>query len=412
MARKSAASLANHARLHKRENSTTSMKSPASLHSTEMPWADCYAIEPTWKESGVLEMASPKSVKIKPYLRKLSMKNEGGIDLSRPAAENEGLTGLGIDDIHISSPRTISDVTFSPIGTRTKHSRSTSNTSQFSNNSGPRPSQPYHIHPLRPTPRPYTPPVPSYANSSNGCEEDSEAHDVVYTESIRDRSLPPGPSRRSTSISSSKAPPMPPLLITSSSFTKMGTPSQSSLSIASPVAGRPRGDTLRSLDSFATAPSSRPSLDKFSLIRGRDSPLDPVSRANEIRLARQAYKEKEEAKDRKMEKEAMKKADQDARRDERKRDRQRRKEEAASKRSLSVSNEKLEYTNVIGREYGEFRPAHARSMPARVDTGLSAKRTHTTQDLSKTKKARSRWLSFIAWLRTRFLRMGHHGHSR
>lgn len=398
-----------HARIHKRESSSGSTHNTKSVPTAEVAWNNSY-IDETWHTNTGAGLATPKPAKIKPYLRKLSTKNDSTtLDLSRPAAENETLAGLGINDIGIGSPRTVSDVTFT--STRTKHSRSTSNTSQFSNSSTPRHSQQYYVHPMRQTPRPYTPPSHSYANSTADCEEASEAHDVVFADAVRTRPTLES-SRHSGSISSGSVPLTVSVLTTSNSFTGLNkTQSQSSLNMVSPISTRQRTDTLQSIGSMATSPISRRSLDKFSFSRGRDSPIDPVVRQNEIRLARQAYKEKEDAKDRKIQEEAQKQAEREARKMERKEERHRQKEDAAVRKSMGSQNEKGN-SSVLGREYEDHVRSHERSMPNRVDTGRAPTRTYSSPDISKTKKARSRWMSFIVWLRTRLLRMGHQTRPR
>lgn len=146
---------AGHARLHKRGHSASS-----SLASPLSPVADGGAFvfqrSETPRSTREESWASAHPLKIKPYLRKLSSKDANALDLSRPAAENESLAGLDIArdyardysayahdyspsyarDYNPSYARSITDVTFTPVNGRHRHTRSTSNTSQFSTSSG------------------------------------------------------------------------------------------------------------------------------------------------------------------------------------------------------------------------------------------------------------------------------------
>jgi hypothetical protein len=78
-------------------------------------------------------------MKIKPYLRKLSLKEENAarVDLSKSYAENEALTGLGIHDfsgspILAGTPRNASDVRFEPVNSGRAMARSSARTLQRS----------------------------------------------------------------------------------------------------------------------------------------------------------------------------------------------------------------------------------------------------------------------------------------
>ena len=95
-----------HARLHKRGYSASAATSPRPLS----PVADYDAFtfnrsetpkvfEESWIETQrpMPSTTSSHQLKIKPYLRKLSSKESSGLDLSRPAAEND-LSGLGISE--------------------------------------------------------------------------------------------------------------------------------------------------------------------------------------------------------------------------------------------------------------------------------------------------------------------------
>ncbi|QDS70892.1 hypothetical protein FKW77_006180 [Venturia effusa] len=396
-----------HAKLHRRGHSTSSIVSPPLSPTAEgyltktsdvLPCSDEVLDErarsPTLGQNG-------KPLKIKPYIRKLTSEKANKIDLSRTAAENERLAGLGIHEF--GSARTASDVTFAPVNGRSRHHRTTSNNSQFSTNSGvlQRPTAPY-AHPMRQTPRPYTPPIAkSYTTSTLGGSEGSdEAMDIMSDDEYQHRQRMFDYNKRSESAAS--VPAHPPLLHvhTSGSLTRLNNQSQSSL-----PGTRPRGDTLRSLDSMGT-PSSRTSMDKtVSFLRSAKHEDDAALRAASIRAARIAYNEKEEAKALRAEKEAMRQLE----RESKKHNKPRRKSDATDKDSRLRSNSGNEKQEFVTKAYNDFNPAHSRSLPAMVSTANSGGRTHAytkSSSRSSRRSAKNSWQGFLAWFRTRLLRLG------
>ncbi|KAF2735744.1 hypothetical protein EJ04DRAFT_183808 [Polyplosphaeria fusca] len=415
----------SHARLHKRGNSASSMTSPLS------PLSDAHAFsfnrsgtpkvtyEEPWNEPTrpmpATSATASHPLKIKPYLRKLSSKDSNALDLSRPAAENEGLAGLGISEYASSgaNSKSVSDVNFAPINGRNRHARSTSNTSQFSTSSSlQRPTAPF-MPSIRQTPRPYTPPI-SQSNPSSLMGSENETDDIMTDEEFRLRQNAFDPARRSGSVSSVPGVSQPLRIHTTGSSTRLGgSYSHSAVSLTSPVApSRSRGDTLKSIDT-TTSPSSRTSFDKaFGWVRpGRDSPVDPASRAASIRAARQAFNEKEAGKERKYEKTAMKKEEKDFRKQYKKEERDRRVSESHDRkehnraRSTSDSNEKSSTPrpSVGGRQYSDHRQTHNSTLPKHIIS--SEKRTNTAPKVTKSRAAKGRWLRFVAWFKTRLLRM-------
>jgi hypothetical protein len=142
-----------------------------------------------------------------------------------------------------------------------------------------------------------------------------------------------------------------------------------------------------------------------------DLALDPMVRAASIQAARLAYSEREEAKERKAEKEEARRLDRERKKLGRKEERQRRRsdtEEARRTRGDS-SNEKVDM--FAGKAYVDNKPVRARSLPAQVEvTPQTNKRpsrrgTGRQEEEAKRRGARSRWLSFMAWFRTRLLRL-------
>jgi hypothetical protein len=363
----------------------------------EGPWTEPQRPMPT---------ATP--LKIKPYLRKLSSKDtHSGLDLSRPAAENEGLAGLGIADYS----KSISDVTFTPVNGRHRHTRSTSSTSQFSTSSNGM-QRPTPLPSIRQTPQAYVSPMsPSQPPSILGSEQ--EADDIMSDEEFRMRQNAYDPGRRSGSLSS--APGTSLRIHTNNSSTRLAASySQSTVSLTSPVVpARSRGDTLKSIDT-TTSPSSRTSFDHATrFIRGgRDSPIDAASRAASIRAAREKFEADQRAKEAKYEKEAHKQAEREYRKQQKKEQDQTRKSEAHdrsdSNRSRSTSdaqNEKASRPSVGGRQYSDHRQAHSNSLPKYVTSVDVEKQSGAAPQVTKSRAAKGRWLRFVTWFKTRLLRM-------
>jgi hypothetical protein len=352
-------------------------------------------------------------LKIKPYLRKLSSKDNSssGLDLSRPAAENEGLAGLGIAEYGGYS-RSISDVTFTPVNGRHRHTRSTSNTSQFSTSSGGL-QRPTPLPAIRQTPQSYVSPM-SLPNPPSILGTSHEADDIMSDEEFRMRQNAYDPGRRSGSLSS--APGTSLRIHTNNSSTRLAASySQSTVSLTSPVLpSRSRGDTLKSIET-TTSPSSRTSFDHATrFIRGgRDSPVDAASRAASIRAAREKFEADERAKEAKYEREAHKLAEREFRKQQKKEEQQTRKSEAHDRieynRSRSVSdaqNEKAPRPSVGGRQYSDHRQAHSNSLPKYIASTTDVeKQSGAAPQVTKSRAVKGRWLRFVTWFKTRLLRM-------
>lgn len=409
------------ARLHKRSRSAssqpTSSLSPVAdtgaftFNRTETPQVieESWAVLPPMSASSS-SLANP--LKIKPYLRKLSSKEQNGLDLSRPAAEND-MAGLGIQTTEPSAySRSISDVSFAPVNGRHRHTRSTSTTSQFSTSSNMQ--RPTPLPSIRPTPQPYTSPL-SVSSPPSILGSEHEIGDIMSDEEYRMKQNAYDPSRRSGSLSSAQGASL--RIHTNNSSTRLaGSYSQSSVSLTSPIANaRSRGDTLKSIDT-TTSPSSRTSFDHAAkFIRGgRDSPVDAASRAASIRAARLKFEEGERAKERKYEKEAHKQLERDYRKQLKKEDQQRRRSETIDRTELKHSrtrtisdseNEKAPRPSVGGRQYSDHKQSHSNSLPKFVATIETEKQMGIVPEVTKARAAKGRWLRFITWLKTRLLRM-------
>lgn len=414
----------------KRANNNNTSTNTSNMRYTDEQWEIQAATSKNGQNGG----------KIRPYLRKLSSKDDNRIDLSRTTEENEkmGIAGLGIGSFGVGMgigsdsasalPRSASEVSFNPVGGRTRHGRATSTGSQFSVSSLglQKPTAPY-AHPMRQTPRPYTPPIAkSYANSLMSADNNAsdEPTDLITVDDIRPRFYSESQTQsqshhRTESVGS--LPTHPPTLHmhSSSSFTRLNA-SQSSIPSALPTGGRSRGATLQSIDTLNSpgASSGRPSFDKavsfLQLNKGRSHGSEEeteASRAASIRALRAQYNEKEQAKEARYEREEMKRAQRE--------EKKRRKSDVAATetekamarrvRSNETTNEKAEF---VGKAYDDYTPAHPGSLP-RI-TGHTEKDRERGRPRADTKNSggsgsrspKSTWVRFLAWLRTRFLRIG------
>ena len=369
--------------------------------------------EVTYEESWIdtqLPMTSTTSshpLKIKPYLRKLQAKDSNGLDLSRPAAEND-LSGLGISEYGYS--QSLANVTFAPVNGRHRHTRSVSSNSQFSTSSLQRPTP---LPAIRQTPQPYAPQLSRSTPPSVLLGSEHEGDDIMNDEPYMPQNTYDPARRRSGSPSS--VPGVSLRIHTNNSSTRLASSySQSSVSLTSPVAqARSRGDTLKSIDTTAS-PSSRTSFDQtYRFIRGgRDSPVDAASRAASIRAARLKFEEDERAKERKYEKEAHKQQERDYRKQLKKDDLLRRKSDTIDgteyKHSRSTSDaphEKTPRPSVGGRQYSDHREAHSNSLPTHVSVVDPEKQSSAAPKVTKSRAAKGTWLRFITWFKTRLLRM-------
>lgn len=480
-----------HAKLHKR--GVSSVSSASSMGSSPDGFRQS-STSPVFTNEGQRLVTSPLTVpvgetadatvttnslsvsavapsRIKPYLRKLSSKENTKnsnhtaknssksaignttIDLSRPAAENEGLAGLGITGYGIGA-RSAQDISISALGRQAIHTRSASNTSsQFSASSIAatsavsglhRPTAPY-VHPMRQTPRPCTPPIQSAIQglisesdlngadcSGSGFELDSVSSHEILSEKGRRPSAPvsstptAGMVLSASSSQPARATAATPSIQPSTKLhlsTTASTLNQSQTSFlgSGTPQMRSRGNTLLSVDTMAasgtaTTPSSRTSLDRaLTSILGRDRvdsaagnainpPINPAEkRAAQIRAARQAYRAKEEAKARKTEKALLKKEEKNLKKRLKKEEMEQRSHKRSDTRTFGTGSEKL--TGGAGGAYagadisfGETGPVRNRNIDASTDAGLLS-------PSSSYPGARSRWLAFITWLRTRLLKI-------
>ncbi|GME23181.1 hypothetical protein GTA08_BOTSDO09894 [Neofusicoccum parvum] len=397
-----------HARLHKRggsSNSNCSAPSPTvrshspDLSSLPYRHVDTSGMQEEGRRS--LDLAVSSARKLRPYLRKLHTRDDVSLDLSIPAPDLGSPSGLGIHEFG-PPPRSVTDVTFTSTGARHRHvhHRSTSGNSDFSSSSSGRrqPTAPF----LRHTPRQFSD-LSEHSQPPSIYDEEciAEAGDIMSDDDLLYRQHAGDARRRSGSMSSTPNAPAPLHSVSSGSVSRLGSRSQTSLSNLYDPA-RQRRDTMRS--ETATSPSSRTSLDRaVGLIRGRESPVDPASRAASIRALRAEFQAKEEAKERKAEKEAAK------RRDREERKRAKLEERHPRRPEMEEINEKDDSTVDAG-EYSSVpssnTTAHNSVLPPYVLQSSAPKPQRTsTGGKRPRRRVKGRWATFVAWFRTRLLRL-------
>lgn len=327
-----AAARSNHAKVHKRVSSSSATTSP-----TFMPK---YLLQTSGQTFPASAHADPYSrietrprakskVKIKPLLRKFSSQENVSIDLSRSAAENEG---LGI--------YTNSEISAAPILTDSRrgyHHRATSANSQISSTSTssiyPYSSQ-HAQYSTRQTPRTYTPPIASYKTSL----DDSTPPTSLSSTPADTTSYAPLPSSRRH----------PPALHIRTNSSIRPTPTNSSQTNlpGTPSSLRLQHSDLASPDMMSS--TARSSLESAFRKRSRSNTAsDPAAQAAAVQVLRQKFQEKEVAKDlryqqceaRSHQKEAKRNAkrEEEDRRTDEKRDRKRAKSNAASEKSAFLT---------------------------------------------------------------------------
>jgi hypothetical protein len=337
---------------------TTSADQPWNLESQQLMNSFEHNASSEGLDHRSLKSKSIKSkVHIKPILRKLSRDDapSTSIDLSRSSTEQDGL-GIYMNferDRQRSGSLTGGTFKRTPSGL---HNRSTSGTSHGSGSSVSKPGSQY-VHPMRQTPRAYTPPLgQSYQESSHDSEDLDESPESEPA-SIRETRAASGPALPRLSLQ-----------IQDDSFTRLSGVSQTN------VTSRPSFGYSRETDG-TTSPMSRTSLDFVFRSRTRTS-TDPISRAATVQAARQAFEEKEAAKIRRLEKQQIKA------------------EERGSRRRLkrNMSEEDRESPLQSREEISE--------KPRRSTVHEKEKPSASWKSQSK-----STWVLFMTWLRTRVFKL-------
>lgn len=394
-------------KLHKRGNSASS--------TTASPNMAFPAFDPTYSLTGPSHgMTSPPSVyrdiyappmssskvKLKPLLRKLSAQEKNQIDLSRSAAENEGL-GIYTSSTSIGGKRGGSDPAYGAGGRKPTHHRTTSGTSQISTtttSSNHRPGAQY-VHPMRQTPRPYTPPTThSYQNSLTSSDISSAKPPNISEEGYYHLPSLQNASYNTTvapyaSISSS-GPTPPPLHIRTPSSSRITSASQTNLP-GTPSSLRHRSDTLHSADPMphTTRSSVESAFRKRSRTNTNTDPAAQLAAVQALRAefnAREAAKElkfrEAEAKAQEKEWKRKEKLDESIRRKSEAHERRRAKSNATSEKSVPLSTSG--YSSTAAFPFDSEPPTLHHGRPRRGRTATAG---------SATKAVSSQWSLF--WFR-------------
>ena len=388
-------------RAHMRGKSTSASESPTSSTFGGNPDFDSYGLKtPSSAYFDQHTIASPKAsvrskVKIKPLLlRKLSSNDENAIDLSRSAAENEG---LGIyDPVElVREERTSADTSR---GKRAYHHRSNSQISTNTISSSHRYGTQY-VHPMRQTPRPYTPPIAtSYQHSLNTetlpFGTTSASTDTPHSESFILQSP--------TSAGSSSYAPLPshrrqarPLHVRSHSSSRLTSSSQTNLP-GTPSSLRQQNDNNNPTDNMFT--SARSSVETFRQRSRANTSINYAETAAIVAELRRKFEEKQDAKDAKYQEAALRQEAKDYAKRQKREGSERRKPEGKD-RKRTKSNAASEKTVTMG----EHENAPTLSFIPGSPSGQGQRR-RTTTGASAGKAVQSQWQLFWFRFRTAWLR--------
>ncbi|KAL9628566.1 MAG: hypothetical protein Q9164_007222 [Protoblastenia rupestris] len=392
----------NHESFHKRGNSATATPTsptfvPDYLLQTAGSSIPSSAHAAAYSPIEITK-ATKSRAKIRPLLRKFSSQEQVTIDLSRSAAENEGL------GIYANSESAAPIRSFSGTHRRGYHHRTTSGTSEISTNTTS--SNRYgvqYVHPMRQTPRPYTPPIAGSYKTSFESE--------IPVTSLSDDTAPTPyaplpPTHRNISS--------PPHIRTGSSFTNSsqtnlpGTPS----SLRFPT-------DITTPEMMISSTTARSSLDSAFRKRSRSNTAqtDPAQQAATVQQLRKQFQEKEAAKERKYQEAEMKAAEKEQRRRERKEEDERRTSEkrerrrarsnaASEKSSLGFGREELPLQSREGFPAMEMFPTQSQPVQLGPPPSLQSKqRSRTGTAGSKGKAVHSQWALFWFRFRTMWLRL-------
>ncbi|PGH23809.1 hypothetical protein AJ80_02057 [Polytolypa hystricis UAMH7299] len=321
-------------------------------------------------QSGTPRLAKTKSTKNRALISNMKKPHHDpiSVDLSRSASEHEGL------GIYTNPDR---DRRFADPGRAAvsgSHHRSTSGTSQFSTTTMSSLGKPgsQYVHPMRQTPRPFTPPLSrSTQNSVMGSDYSADGN------FLEDYDDPVPSSTRETfnnpSSAGSIAEPRSSFQIQTHSMTNL--PATSSLS-----------HTYDNSSVFeTTSPISRTSLD-FPFRSKPRSSTDPMTRVAAVQAARQAFEDREAAKALKLEQKTQ----------ERGFGRKEKRElHHLSKRLGSPSSHSIQDIGTTNEKLPPPEEHKHRFTPSRPN------KSNTKIDSPK-----SAWVLFLTWLRTRIFKMG------
>ncbi|KAL8710151.1 MAG: hypothetical protein Q9220_005234 [cf. Caloplaca sp. 1 TL-2023] len=408
-----ALSASNQTRLHRRGRSaseTTSPITPTFTSSSAFAPPIPTLAAPSTIHSSPYAMAAPTissktKVKIRPFLRKIHSHDKNTIDLSRSAAENEGLGIYTSSDLG-GSRKTSSDAAY---GGRSYHNRTTSGTSHVSTTttSSHHPYTTQYTHPLRPTPRPFTPPLAgSFANSLESGSSASGptvvsndfAHPDQSSQHLNATPTPYAP------LPSPRRMPPPPLHVRTGSGPRLTSSSQTNLpgtpsSLRHHHTDNPEPTTTTVTNTMAAA-STRTSFES-SIFRKRsraNTSEDPVVRAAQVAILRKEFDERERLKDESRREQEARKAVKEAKKQQRRDESLQRKSERKRNQSNAADSE-IEASRNMGFGGGEKvgYPGEILGEGRPQSKGKSAG--------GAGKAVMSKWQLFVFWLKTVFLKM-------
>ena len=406
-----AARSTSHGRLHKRGNSISGTESPASQVSDPNITAN-YDLQglstPASALSDPHSLKSSKSttrskVKIKPLLRKLSAHDSNTVDLSRSTAEHEG---LGIyTSSEYSGPRPSVDY---PTGRPGYHQRTISANSERSTTTtlGNQRYGANYVHPMRQTPRPYTPPVVNSYQNSLDSEVSAAVPAVASSEGSHFdsplRKPSPTPTPYAPLPSSRRMP--PPLHIRTHSSSRITNSSQTNLP-GTPSSLRLQSDSISAAD--AMSPTARSSLDSAFRKRSRaNTANDPATQAATVQALRQKFNEKEAAKDLRYQQAEAKAQEKEAKRKEKRDESQRRKSEGKERKRAksNAASEKSSLMNFGVQQYPFTTAPPTEEVPQPKPQEQQRRRRGETAG-SAGKAVQSQWMLFWFKVKTMWLKL-------
>lgn len=363
--------------------------------------------------------------KIKPFLRKFaSQEDVNSVDLSRSAADNEGLAS--VYHIDRAYPMRADSTSTHPYNS-SYHHRTTSAASQVSTTT----TSSRYVHPMRQTPRPYTPPVAaSYKTSMESdtpiTSQDDSATSTSYAplpptvpNNTSNRRKVPNMQIRTTGSGVS------PRLTSSSQTNLPGTPS--SLRLQHPTEFGSPVDMVSPVIGSGTARSSLESYTfRKSRSRSNTATTDPVQQAATVQALRQQFQAKEAAKDRKYAEAEARVAEREQRRKEKKEEDERRTSEKrerklmrsranSEKSSMSLArfatrDDSLQSKEMYGLPESDRYGSHASAQEAMMSKeGRKGSRSLPSgaraQIGSKGEKVQSSWALFWFRFKTACLRL-------
>ncbi|MCJ1398365.1 hypothetical protein MMC11_001563 [Xylographa trunciseda] len=387
-----------HAKLHKRDSSSSSIPTPktAAFPAFDPNYQDIVSPPAIYYDSNAPPSPATSirsKVRIKPLLRKLQPQEKTSLDLSRSAAENEGLgiytSGSGRDG------RGGSDASG---GRRGYHTRTTSGASQLSSTttSSIHRSGSQYVHPMRQTPRPFTPPPahsqrPSLANSDLSINTPDRPQPYHYNSSSNPSSYAPLPTLQRTP---------PPLHIRTHSSSRLTSSSQTNLP------GTP--SSLRYNDTFSPPDpmplTARSSFDTFHKRSRTNTATDPAAQLAAVQALRAEFNAREAAKDLKIQQAEARLQQKDARKRE-KRDESTRRKSEAQERKRTRSTAASEKSVPLSTEY-----TRTLAVPMEIDSYMEEqevkrpKRGRTATAGSAGKAVGSQWSLFWFRFRTMWLK--------